>query len=124
MGDGTIFKGQTLRELFESIDGMDVDAALATVERYNELCEKGVDEDYAKQAKYLMPVTDDGPYYAQRMGVGLCLVMMGGLESNQNAQVLDLERQVIKYPFRLSGHSHAMAMFYGKVAGENAAAGL
>ena len=56
------------------------------------------------------------------------------------AQVLDLERQVIpglyapgniqgsrfaiKYPFRLSGHSHAMAMFYGKVAGENAAAGL
>ena len=25
---------------------------------------------------------------------------------------------------RLSGHSHAMAMFYGKVAGENAAAGL
>lgn len=140
VGDGTIFKGQTLRELFESIDGMDVDAALATVERYNELCEKGVDEDYAKQAKYLMPVTDDGPYYAQRMGVGLCLVMMGGLESNQNAQVLDLERQVIpglyasgniqgsrfaiKYPFRLSGHSHAMAMFYGKVAGENAAAGL
>ena len=112
----------------------------APVERYNELCEKGVDEDYAKQAKYLMPVTDDGPYYAQRMGVGLCLVMMGGLESNQNAQVLDLERQVIpglyasgniqgsrfaiKYPFRLSGHSHAMAMFYGKVAGENAAAGL
>ena len=95
VGDGTIFKGQTLRELFESIDGMDVDAALATVERYNELCEKGVDEDYAKQAKYLMPVTDDGPYYAQRMGVGLCLVMMGGLESNQNAQVLDLERQVI-----------------------------
>ena len=87
-----------------------------------------------------MPVTDDGPYYAQRMGVGLCLVMMGGLESNQNAQVLDLERQVIpglyasgniqgsrfaiKYPFRLSGHSHAMAMFYGKVAGENAAACL
>ena len=27
VGDGTIFKGQTLRELFESIDGMDVDAA-------------------------------------------------------------------------------------------------
>ena len=140
VGDGTIFKGETLRELFESIDGMDVETALATVERYNELCEKGVDEDYAKQAKYLMPVTDDGPFYAQRMGVGLCLVMMGGLESNQNAQVLDLDRQVIpglyasgniqgsrfaiKYPFRLSGHSHAMAMFYGKVAGENAAAGL
>ena len=137
VGDGVIFKGDTLEELFKSIDGMDVDAALETVAHYNELCASGVDSDYGKQAKYLMPVTEDGPYYAQKMGVGFVLTMMGGLESNEEAQVLDVERQVIpglyaagniqgsrmavKYPFRLSGHSHAMAMFYGKVAGENAA---
>ena len=148
VGNGTIFKGDTLEELFASIEGMDVDAALATVEHYNELCaaaegldpqDTSADPDYGKKAKYLFPL-QDGPFYAQRMGVGLCLVMMGGLESNEEAQVLDCERQVIpglyaagnsqgsrfvlKYPFRLSGHSHAMAMFYGKVAGENAAAGL
>lgn len=138
VGAGTIFKGDTLEELFSSIEGMNVENALATVEHYNELCAKGVDEDYAKQKKYLFPLTD-GPFYAQRMGVGLCLVIMGGLESDAEAHVLDLERQVIpglyasgniqgsrfaiKYPFRLSGHSHAMAMFYGRVAGENAAAG-
>ena len=145
VGDGTIFKGNTLKELFESIDGMDVDAALATVEEYNKMCEAAqgadpqdtsFDTKYAKKAKYMRPVSD-GPFYAQRMGVGLCLVMMGGLESNENAEVLDVDRNVIpglyasgniqgsrfvmKYPFRLSGHSHAMAMFYGKVAGENAA---
>ncbi len=139
VGDGTIFKGETLEELFDSIDGMDTEAALETVEHYNELCANGVDTDYAKKAKYLFPV-QDGPFYAQRMGVGLCLVMMGGLESDSDAHVLDTDRQIIpglyasgniqgsrfaiKYPFRLSGHSHAMAMFYGKVAGENAAAGV
>ena len=137
-GDGTIFKGETLKELFDSIEGMDTDEALKTVEHYNELCASGTDTDFAKKAKYLWPV-QDGPFYAQRMGVGLCLVMMGGLESDEDAHVLNTERQVIpglyasgniqgsrfaiKYPFRLSGHSHAMAMFYGKVAGENAAAG-
>ena len=144
-GDGTIFKGATLKELFESIPGMNVENALAEVAEYNKMCEAAAgldsqdtsaDTRYAKKAKYMTPVVD-GPFYAQRMGVGLCLVMMGGLESNADAQVLDVERQVIpglyasgniqgsrfvlKYPFRLSGHSHAMAMFYGKVAGENAA---
>ncbi len=139
VGDGTIFKGETLQELFESIDGMDVETALETVEHYNELCDAGVDTDFAKQKKYLMKI-EDGPFYAQRMGVGLVLVMMGGLESDHEARVLNTERAVIpglyacgniqgsrfaiKYPFRLSGHSHAMAMFYGKVAGENAAAGI
>lgn len=136
VGDGTIFKGETLKELFDSIEGMNTEAALETVEHYNEICANGVDTDFTKKAKYLWPV-QDGPFYAQRMGVGLCLVMMGGLESDEEAHVLNLEREVIpglyasgniqgnrfaiKYPFRLSGHSHAMAMFYGKVAGENAA---
>lgn len=138
VGDGTIFKGETLEDLFNSIDGMDTENALATVERYNQMCAAGKDEDFAKKEKYLWPV-QDGPFYAQRMGVGLCLVMMGGLESDHEAHVLDVDRNVIpglyasgniqgnrfvlKYPFRLSGHSHAMAMYYGKIAGENAAAG-
>ena len=83
--NGIIQQADTLEELAEIVGytGEAKTNFLAEVERYNELCEKGVDEDYAKQAKYLMPVTDDGPYYAQRMGVGLCLVMMGGLESTR-----------------------------------------
>ena len=47
--------------------------------------------------------------------------MIPGLYASGNIQAA---ASAIKYPFRLSGHSHAMAMFYGKVAGENAAAGL
>ncbi len=139
VGDGVIFKGNTLEELFESIDGMDAKAAVESVKRYNEMCAKGVDEDFGKKAKYLLPV-QDGPFYAQRTGQGLCLCTMGGLCSDENAHVISRERQIIpglyvsgnaqgdrfavKYPFKLSGTSHCMAMYYGKVAGENAAAGI
>lgn len=139
VGDGTIFKADTLEELFASIEGMDAKAALASVARYNEMCATGVDEDFGKKEKYLLPV-QDGPFYAQRMGVGLCLCTMGGLSSDENAHVISIDRQVIpglyvsgnsqgdrfavKYPFKLSGTSHSMAMYYGKVAGENAAKGL
>ena len=138
VGDGVIFKGATLKELFESIEGMDAEEAVKSVERYNELCAAGVDEDFGKKAKYLWPV-QDGPFYAQRMGMGLCLCTMGGLSSDEEAHVLDTDHEVIpglyvsgnaqgdrfavKYPFKLSGTSHCMAMYYGKVAGENAAAG-
>lgn len=135
----TVFKGDTLEELFGAIEGMEVETALASVERYNELCASGVDEDFGKQAKYLFPV-QDGPFYAQRMGVGLCLTTMGGLSSDEYAHVISTERKpipglyvsgnsqgdrfAVKYPFKLSGASHAMALYYGKVAGENAAAGI
>ncbi|WP_417135402.1 FAD-binding protein [Rubneribacter badeniensis] len=138
VGDGTIFKGETLEELFSSIEGMDAEEAVKSVERYNELCANGVDEDFGKKAKYLLPV-QDGPFYAQRMGLGLCLCTMGGLSSDEEAHVISTERDIIpglyvsgnaqgdrfavKYPFKLSGTSHSMAMYYGKVAGENAAAG-
>lgn len=43
-----------------------------------------------------------------------------GLYCSGNSQG---DRFAVNYPFKLSGASHAMAMFYGKVAGENAAAG-
>lgn len=138
VGNGVIFKGNTLEELFKSIDGMDVNAALASVKRYNELCEKGVDEDFGKKAKYLDAIKD-GPFYAQKMGMGMLLTTMGGISSDEEAHALSPDHEIVpgmyvagnsqgdffavKYPFKLSGTSHCRAMFYGKVAGENAAAG-
>ena len=138
VGNGAIFKGETLEELFKSIDGMNVDAALASVARYNELAEKGVDEDFGKKQKYLDPIKD-GPFYAQKIGMGMLLTTMGGISSDEDAHALTPDHEIVpgmyvagnsqgdrfavKYPFKLSGTSHCMAMFYGKVAGENAAAG-
>ena len=136
----TVFKADTLEELFAAIKAYDedfeADDALASVERYNELCAAGYDEDFGKQEKYLFLVVD-GPFYAQRMGIGLMLTTMGGLCSDEHAHVLTPDYQVIpglyacgniqgdrfavKYPFKLSGASHAMAVYYGNVAGNTAA---
>ena len=90
-----------------------------------------------KQEKYLFPVVANAPFYAQRMGIGLMLTTMGGLCSDEHAHVLTPDYQVIpglyacgniqgdrfavKYPFKLSGASHAMAVYYGNVAGNTAA---
>ena len=135
----TVFKGETIDELLASIPDMDVDEAKVSIERYNEMCAAGVDEDFGKQQKYLWAL-EDGPFYAQRMGIGLCLTTMGGLSSDEYARVLGTNRNpiaglyvsgnsqgdrfAVKYPFKLSGASHAMALYYGKVAGENAAVGV
>ena len=136
----TVFKADTLEGLFDAIKAYDADfdaeQALESVAHYNELCDTGYDEDFGKQAKYLFPVVD-GPFYAQRMGIGLMLTTMGGLCSDEHAHVLTPDYQVIpglyacgniqgdrfavKYPFKLSGASHAMAVYYGNVAGNTAA---
>jgi succinate dehydrogenase/fumarate reductase flavoprotein subunit len=146
---GKCFKGETVDELLDNIKGLDgaagydaagKAAALASIARYNELVAKGYDEDFNKLPKYLKPL-ETGPFYAQLTGTALCLVVIGGgLESDKEAHVLDTERTIIpglyaagniqgsrfaiKYPFKLGGASHCMAMFYGYVAGQNAAAGV
>ena len=146
---GAAFKGDTLEELLDNLQGTDdaggMDAeskanAIATIKRYNELVAKGFDEDFNKSPKYLKPI-ETGPFYAELTGPALCLVVIGGgLESDKEAHVLDRERRVIpglyasgniqgnrfaiKYPFKLGGASHCTAMFYGYVAGQNAAKGV
>ena len=73
--------------------GVDADHLKATVDRYNELCAKGVDEDFGKPAEYMIPVEGD-TYYAFRMTPGSS-VTFGGLEINDKSQVLDTNDQPI-----------------------------
>ena len=56
------FVADTLEELAAKLEISDVDQFLATVERYNELCEKGVDEDFGKDPQYLAPIVTP-PFY-------------------------------------------------------------
>jgi succinate dehydrogenase/fumarate reductase flavoprotein subunit len=146
---GQGFKGETIDELLDNIKGFNgaegLDdagkaAAKKAIERYNELAAKGTDEDFNKIPKYLKPILTP-PFYAEITGNAYCLVIIGGgLESDKEAHVLDKERNVIpglyaagniqgnrfavKYPFKLGGASHCLAMFYGYIAGQNAAAGV
>lgn len=58
-----------------------------TVHRYNELCKKGKDEDFAKDAQFMHAI-ETGPFYALEQGVA-AYCTMGGLKVNFDNQVLD-----------------------------------
>ena len=151
IADGRCIKADTLEELVAKIYPNDTKAqqtALASIKRYNELAAKGVDEDFNKVPSRLMPV-DTAPFYADMFSTAIMLTCIGGLESDEDCHTFteitdELGRQVcgeiikglyvagnmqggrfgLQYPIGLKGVSHAMAMYYGKVAGENAVKGI
>lgn len=115
---GDIYQGDTLEELAEAM-GVPVDAFVATVARYNELCEKGYDEDFGKQARRLKPVAQ-APFYAlARQPV--CLTPLGGLEVNGDMQVLDTEGNVIEGLYAAGNNS---GNFFGGLVQRMSAGGM
>lgn len=72
--------------------GLDASVLSATLERYNELCDKGVDEDFNKPAEYMKRV--DAPYYLLRMPM-VCTDGYDGARININAQVIDVNGEII-----------------------------
>lgn len=81
---GMLFKCDTIEELAEKLQ-IPADTFKATVARYNELCEKGVDEDFGKEAYRMRPI-DHAPYYGGFFG-GSLLCTCDGLRINGKGQV-------------------------------------
>lgn len=135
--EGRCLKADTIDELLAMIEGMDVEAAKASIERYNELAHAGEDTDFFKSSQRLFPL-ENGPFYAAECGCALTLGNLGGLESDEDCHVYNTDRELIpglyvcgatqggrfavQYPISLKGLSCGMCMVYGKIAGENAAA--
>ena len=136
--EGRCLKADTIDELLGMIEGMDVETAKASIERYNELARAGEDTDFFKSPQRLFAL-ENGPFYAAECGCALTLGNLGGLESDEDCHVYNTERELIpglyaagatqggrfavQYPISLKGLSCGMCMVYGKIAGENAAAG-
>ncbi len=142
VADGRAIKADTLEELVALMypdDAKAQETALASIKRYNELAKKGYDEDFGKVSTRMWAL-ENGPYYADQFQCALLLVICGGLESDENCHTFDENRNVIpglyvagnvqgdrfahEYPITLKGVSHSMAMYYGYVAGRNAAEGV
>ena len=70
-------------------EGDAVDNFVASVERYNELCEAGRDDDFGKDSHLLIKL--EAPYYAYcaEREIGSPMVTTSGLLVNENSQVLD-----------------------------------
>lgn len=136
--EGRCLKADTIDELLGMIEGMDVETAKASIERYNELARAGEDTDFFKSSQRLFAL-ENGPFYAAECGCALTLGNLGGLESDEECHVYNTDRELIpglyaagatqggrfavQYPISLKGLSCGMCMVYGKIAGENAAVG-
>ena len=121
----------TLEELAEKM-GVNPDAFVASVERYNELCAKGDDEDFHKPADKLSDVTQP-PFYACNEGQ-ILLATENGLVVNSDAAVMNGQTKMPipglyavgtcagsmfhdTYPHHCSGISLGRALTYGWIAG-------
>lgn len=91
--NGTVYTGDTIEELAESM-GVPADKLKATVDRYNELCEAGYDEDFGKQAGRMLPIVKP-PFYAIKKRASI-LDSMSGMMTNTDLQVLDDDDNVIE----------------------------
>ena len=85
--------GMSQEELAEKLR-VDPAGLTATVERYNELAAKGVDEDFGKPAKDLLPLSKP-PYFGAFFG-GHVLCTLDGLRIDEHMRVLNTERKPIE----------------------------
>lgn len=128
--DGFVM-ADTLEELAEKL-GIPADTLRDTVDTYNDYCESGVDEDFAKEQRDMHPVYGKGHYMAIRFYPG-AYGTIGGVRINRNCEVLDTNGHVIpglysagsdantiygdSYNFKLPGNSMGFAINTGRIAG-------
>lgn len=121
---------ETMEDLADGM-GIDKENLLHTVERWNAMCEEGVDKDWCRgEATWDMytagdvsrvesgelknpsmaPLAEEGPYYCVELYPGM-LSTSGGMEINGNAQVKNVRGQVIP---RLYAASNCIASPMGR----------
>jgi fumarate reductase flavoprotein subunit len=105
-----------------------------TVREYNRFCDKGYDEVFNKERRYLQALLEP-PYYAIKCFVS-CLDTIGGIKINQHMEVLNNQDNPIRglyaggdtvggwesdtYCILLPGSAFGFAINSGRIAGENA----
>ena len=142
-----LYSADTLEELAGKLftEGDDQNAFLKSVNRYNELCDKGHDDDFGKTAQLLHPIRK-APFYAcgnrkdshKPGGQSLkILVTVSGLMINENQQVLGEDHEPIpglyatgncsgcrfgfQYTTSLPGQSISIAQTLGRELGKELA---
>ena len=110
--------------------GCDPATLQATYDRYCELVERGVDEDFGKPAEFLHPIK--GPKFVALRLHPCVTVTFGGLETDISARVMKPDGSVIPHLYAAGevagtgmygtqyptcGTSIGSALFYGRIAG-------
>lgn len=139
-GGATVYAADDYETLgsYLGYEGAALDNFVASIERYNELCEQGVDDDFCKDPALMIPVKQP-PYYAYggEKEVGVLMVTVGGLLIDDNGAVLGDDYRPIKglyaagnasggrfgwqYFTSIAGQSLTIAHTLGRLTGEYAA---
>lgn len=124
----------TLEELAEELD-IPYEAMKASIDRYNELCDKGEDSDFGKPAKYMHKI-EKAPFWGARKHIRVS-AEVSGVKINENGQALNSEGNPIPglycignlggpfyggndYPFHQTGLSLGRCYAYGLIAAKHA----
>lgn len=129
-----LHRADTLEELAEELD-IPFEKIKESVDRYNELCEKGYDEDFGKPSKYLHKI-EKAPFWGARKHIRVSSEV-SGVNVNENAQALNSEGKPIEglycvgnlggnfyggadYPFHQTGLSLGKCYTFGMIAAKHA----
>lgn len=133
-GKGTVKKAKSWKEIAKWI-GADPDTLKKTIIDYNRYCDRGWDEEFFKNRRFLQPLRTP-PFYALR-----CTQAhhgtIGGIKINHRMEVINTDNKSIPglyasgndaggwvegtYPHHLTGTALSFALNSARIAGENAA---
>ena len=115
--------------------GADTEVLKSTINKYNDFCIHGHDEDFVKDKKYLLPLYTP-PYYAIQCCID-CVATHGGVKVSQYLEVLNHQDNPIPglyaagveiggtesdtYNVNYPGHSFGFTINSGRIAGESVA---
>ena len=124
---GLVMKADTLEELAEKM-GLPVETFVATVNRYNELADKGDDEDFYKEA-YRMIALKTAPFYAFRNS-SFALSTLDGIRIDTHSHPIDENCEPFEgvyvlgdcsgsffahsYPNLVTGYAHGRTMTFAR----------
>lgn len=128
------WRADTLEELADKLGIEDKKAFLETIQRYNELCEKGVDEDFGKDKKWMNAIKKP-PFYGIRRHLRVS-ALCSGVYTNGHGQALNEKKEPIEglycvgnlggqfyggvdYPFHATGLSLGCCYTFGRLAGRS-----
>ena len=128
------YKADTIEEL-AGLLGIPADELQKTIDRYNELCDKGTDVDFGKKSAYMHKIVT-APFWGIRKHIRVSSID-SGVNTNANGQALDADGNVIDglycvgnvggvfyggadYPFHQTGLSLGRCYTFGMLAAKHA----
>ena len=120
-------KGETIEELAVNM-GVDPEVFKATIDRWNELAELGVDEDFGRTRSF--DKIETAPFYAVKSRPG-AVITYGGVLRNEKGEVVKVNGDIIPGLYvageaaaaaNANGWTVSHAITWGRIAGRNAGA--